>query len=114
MLIVSMAFGGHGTTSAASTQRNDKLQKVEQKENSHDAVLTDASNVYRVCNSRPQRIVPTWFAPSHGQGNKLPYYHKFYQPLFTQFGGTVRLETAPFHFDVASKYYVICLRHLRC
>ena len=33
MLIVSMAFGGHGTMSAASTQRNDKLQKVEQKEN---------------------------------------------------------------------------------
>lgn len=53
MLIVSMAFGGHGTMSAASTQRNDKLQKVEQKENSHDAVLTDASNVYRVCNCRP-------------------------------------------------------------
>ena len=69
MLIVSMAFGGHGTMSAASTQRNDKLQKVEQKENSHDAVLTDASNVYRVCNCRPQRIVPTWLTSSHGQGN---------------------------------------------
>ena len=25
-----------------------------------------------------------------------------------------RMETAPIHFDVASKYYVICLRHLRC
>ncbi len=114
MLIVSMAFGGHGTMSAASTQRNDKLQKVEQKENSHDAVLTDASNVYRVCNCRPQRIVPTWLTSSHGQGNKLPYYHKFYHTLFTQFGGRARQETAPFHFDVASKYYVICLRHLRC
>ena len=55
MLIVSMAFGGHGTMSAASTQRNDKLQKVEQKENSHDAVLTDASNVYRVC---PRELFP--------------------------------------------------------
>ena len=76
MLIVSMAFGGHSTMSAASTQRNDKLQKVEQKENSHDAVLTDASNVYRVCNCRPQRIVPTWLTSSHGQGNKLPYYHR--------------------------------------
>ena len=47
MLIVSMAFGGHSTMSAASTQRNDKLQKVEQKENSHDAVLTDASSCIR-------------------------------------------------------------------
>lgn len=113
-LIISMTFGGHGTMGAAPVQGNDKVQKVEHKENSHDAVLTDASNVYRVCNSRPQRIVPTWLTPSHGQGNKLPYYHKFCHPLFTQFGGRQRQETAPFHFDVASKYYVICLRHLRC
>ena len=84
MLIVSMAFGGHGTMSAASTQRNDKLQKVEQKENSHDAVLTDASNVYRVCNCRPQRIVPTWLTSSYGQGNKLPYYHKFFSPSLVE------------------------------
>lgn len=113
-LILSMTFGAHGQASAASRQETDKVQKIEQKENSHDAVINDASNVYRICNGRPQRFLPSWLTPSHVHGKKLPYYHKFHPSLFEIYRGKPRRETAPFHFDVASKYYVICLRHLLC
>lgn len=108
-----MTFAGHGTVSASPyQQRNDKVDKVEQKENHHEAMLNDASNIYRVCNGRPQRLLPTWQVTSHS--TKLPYLHQFYQHLYTHFGGRPRSESAPIHFDVSCKYYVICLRHLRC
>ena len=115
ILTISMAFGGYGEVSATSQQRNnDRIQQVGHKDHSHEAILTDGSTIYQVCNSRPQRLLPSWSLSIHQNGSKLPFYHKLFQSLFTHFGGKPRCESAPFHFDVASKYYVICLRHLRC
>lgn len=109
-----MTLMGHGEVSATNQQRNDKLQEVEHKEDRHNAVLTETSNIYRIYNGRPQRLLPTWSSTNYTHGSKLPYYHKFHQSLLIRYDGRARSETAPFHFDVASKYYVICLRHLRC
>lgn len=114
ILTISMAFGGYGKVSAASLPENDRVQEIEHKEHNHEATLSDGSGIYRVCNSRPQRLLPSWSLSIHQNGSKLPYYHKLFQSLLTQFGGKPRSETAPFHFDVASEYYVIYLRHLRC
>lgn len=97
--------------------RKDKVQKVEQKENSNDALITEAQSIGNICNSRPQRIIPLWGAnfPSQSPANKLQHYNnRYFQSLYLQYGGTPRQETAPIHFDVASRYYVICLRHLIC
>lgn len=113
-MIVTMVLGNHSATHAASTSR-DKLQKVERHEPLHNAVLSDTTSLYRICNARPERLIPHgWSYNNPIRPSKLPYKYKFYQSLFTSFHGRGRMESAPFHFDVASKYYVVCLRHLLC
>ena len=124
IFMMTMVFSGHGEVSAASnlshTQQTteDRLQKVEHKENQHDAQLEDASMLaYRVCNSRPQRLSPTGnIHASHATSRLLFNRIRFLSLQLISFigGEGSRLESAPVHFDVASKYYVICLRHLRC
>ena len=141
IFLVSMVLSGCGEISAASDFSNfkqekfqkenflqgnfqqkkteDRLEKVEHKENQHDAQLEDASVMaYRVCSNRPQRLLPTGNIHANGNSdvskllfNKIRFLSHL---LFADGGKGSRLESAPFHFDVASKYYVICLRHLRC
>lgn len=122
IFVMFMVFSGYGEVSAASNhfskqQTEDCVQKVEHKENHHDAFLEDASTIaYRVCNSRPQRLIPTGnLYISHALNRLLLNKIQFLSSLFySAFGGEARTESAPIHFDVAAKYYVICLRHLRC
>ena len=123
-----MTLGGVGNTSAVPMtkqaeqleelvqQRKDKLfAVVQQQDNGQEAVLTDASHLYRICNSRPQRLIPSWNLTLQGQQDKsLLYKTKFYESFLLNFRGRERQESAPIHFDVASRYYVICLRHLVC
>lgn len=130
VFLVSMVFTGYGEMSAMShthaiqdsysiekTGKKDGLAKVDHKPLKQDAQLEDSSTVaYRVCTNRPQRLSPSGNMHAHSSTSRL-LYHKI--PLllhFTSFCGMehLRQETAPIHFDVASKYYVICLRHLLC
>ena len=126
IFLVSMVFTGYGEVSAASdfshtTRENtkDRLEKVDHKKQQHEAQLEDASmQAYRVCSNRPQRLLPTGnmhagngSAVSRLLFNKIRFLSHL---LFADGGEGLRLESAPIHFDVASKYYVICLRHLRC
>ena len=114
IMVATMVLGNHGTAHAATPTR-DKLQKVERHEPLHNAVLSDTTSLYRLCNARPERLVPNGCnTDSPTRLSKLPYKYKFYQSLFNIFHGKEREESAPFHFDVASKYYVFCLRHLLC
>lgn len=124
IILMSMVFADCGKASAASncTPRQqpteDRLQKVEHKENQHEAQLEDASMLaYQACSSRPQRILPSGnIHTGHANDSRLLFNRtRFLSPFFHCHGGEgSRLESAPVHFDVASKYYVICLRHLRC
>ena len=129
IFLMSMVFSGYGEVSAASNsstpyQRSkDKLQKVEHKHQMPDAQLEDASVVaYQVCNSRPQRLLPTGNlyagnSSANSDSRLLSYRLQVLSSLLSQaFGGRepFRTESAPIHFDVASKYYVICLRRLLC
>lgn len=123
MFMLTMVVTGYGEVSAASNHSSqqateDRLQKVEHKENQHDAQLEDASMLaYRVCNSRPQRLSPSGNMHAGHSASRLLFNRIRFLSLFfiSSIGGEgSRLESAPVHFDVASKYYVICLRHLRC
>lgn len=128
VFIISMVLGNYGKASAAITstqdcRSKDRIQKVEQKENQHDAQLEETSQLaYRICSSRPQRLLPNGNIHSchgvNGTASRLLFNRTRFLSSFlaSLFGGmeTSRKETAPIHFDVASKYYVICLRHLRC
>ncbi len=122
LFLMAVVFGAHGEVSAASESAQaptDKLQKVEHKQENPVAQLEDASTIaYRVCNSRPERLVPTGNIHANPSASRLPFHKiRFLSSLLSaSFGGweTLRQESAPIHFDVVSKYYVICLRHLRC
>ena len=80
----------------------------------HEATLTDASQTYRICSSRPQRITPS-------QGSKTERYVTPYSSftrqhnvkhLYSFYDSRQRHETAPFCLSVSRDYYVIALRHI--
>ena len=136
IFLMSMVFSGYGEVSAASislshqdssaveaadaAHKKDRLAKVTPHQHEQDAQLEDASNAaYRVCSSRPQRLLPS--GNIHGNPSAssrlLTHRIRFLSSLLSVIEGAkepFRQETAPIHFDVASKYYVICLRHLIC
>lgn len=80
----------------------------------HEATLTDASQIYRICSSRPQRIMPTQGAktertitPCSSQARQ-----QHVKPLHSFFDSRYRRETAPFCLSASRDYYVIALRHI--
>ena len=122
-LAVEAADAAHKKEGAYATEAShskDRLAKVTPHQQEQDAQLEDASNAaYRVCSSRPQRLLPS--GNIHGNPSAssrlLTNRIRFLSSLLSVIEGAkepFRQETAPIHFDVASKYYVICLRHLIC
>ena len=79
----------------------------------HEATLTDASTLYRVCSSRPQRLIP-----SHGSKTERTVHpsgcvrRHIVKPLQSVYDSRRRLETAPFCLSASCLYYVIALRHI--
>ena len=136
IFLMSMVFSGYGEVSAASislshqdsltveaadaAHKKDGLAKVTPHQQKQDAQLEDASNAaYRVCSSRPQRLLPSGNIHGNPSASSRLLIHRirFLSSLLSVIEGAkepFRQETAPIHFDVASKYYVICLRHLIC
>ena len=136
IFLMSMVFSGYGEVSAASislshqdsltveaadaAHKKDGLAKVTPHQQKQDAQLEDASNAaYRVCSSRPQRLLPSGniYGNPSASSRLLIHRIRFLSSLLSVIEGAkepFRQETAPIHFDVASKYYVICLRHLSC
>ena len=114
IFLMSMVFSVYGEVSAAS------ISKVTPHQQEQDAQLEDASNAaYRVCSSRPQRLLPSGNIHGNPSASSRLLIHRirFLSSLLSVIEGAkepFRQETAPIHFDVASKYYVICLRHLIC
>ena len=79
------------------------------------ATLTDASQVYRVCSSRPQRILPTQGSKTERTitpFGKIAMRQHHVKPLYSYYDSRCRLETAPFCLSASSDYYVIALRHI--
>lgn len=122
-LAVETADATHKKEGAYATEAShskDRLAKVTPHEQEQDAQLEDASNAaYRVCSSRPQRLLPSGniYGNPSASSRLLTNRIRFLSSFLSVIEGAkepFRLETAPIHFDVASKYYIICLRHLIC
>ena len=122
-LTVEAADAAHkkdGSYAAEASHTKDRLAKVTPHQQEQDAQLEDASNAaYRVCSSRPQRLLPSGNIHGNPSASSRLLIHRirFLSSLLSVIEGAkepFRQETAPIHFDVASKYYVICLRHLIC
>ena len=102
-----------------ASHKKDGLAKVEHDKSQPEAQLENASQLaYRICSSRPQRLLPNGNMHNSQTASRLLTNRiRYLSSLLSAIGGGMepfRQETAPIHFDVASKYYVICLRHLLC
>ncbi len=127
---MSMVFSGYGEVSAASislshqdssaVEAADAAHKKDRRmrqplridlprftsQQEQDAQLEDASNAaYRVCSSRPQRLLPS--GNIHGNPSAssrlLTHRIRFLSSLLSVIEGAkepFRQETAPIHFDV--------------
>ena len=88
---------------------------VPQHQHHQDATLTDASQIYRICSSRPQRILPTQGSKTERTVTPFGSFairHHIVKPIYSYYDSRCRLETAPFCLSASCDYYVIALRHI--
>lgn len=122
IFVLAMVLGGHGETAAASRLSHcskDRLEKVEHKQDKPEAQLNDAFILaYGISGNRPERLSPSGNIYANPSASRLTYSKiRFLSHLLSAVSSYCRQsrdESAPICFDVASKYYVICLRHLLC
>ena len=81
----------------------------------HEATLTDASQLYRVCSSRPQRILASQGSKTERTitpfGNFALRQH-IVKHFNSYYDSRSRQETAPFCMSASRDYYVIALRRI--
>lgn len=94
--------------------RAESSVTTPQRQWPHEATLTDASHLYRICSSRPQRILPT-----HGSRTTrtvTPTSHLVRQHIVKHLhsfhDSRCRMESAPYCLSALCDYYVIALRHI--
>ncbi|MBR1414785.1 MAG: hypothetical protein IJ570_02860 [Prevotella sp.] len=78
------------------------------------AVLSDARQLYRICTTRPQRVLPTQGSQQQRTSGKASCavrttYHQSFNRFYD---GRYRTETAPFRFVASRDYYIIALRRI--
>ena len=100
--------------SQSSQPYRESAVTVSHQDHHNEATLNDVTQLYRVCTSRSQRILPT-----HGSRTTrtlLPHFHFVRQhivkPLYSLYDSRRRMESAPFCMSASSDYYVIALRHI--
>ena len=115
-LMVLLNWQNHDDAAVTeSYQHRESSVLTPQHYHHQEATLTDASQIYRICSSRPQRILPT-----HGSKTErtITPFGRFAQrqhivkPLYSYHDSRCRLETAPFCLSASCDYYVIALRHI--
>jgi hypothetical protein len=86
-----------------------------QHERHSEATLNDSRSIFRLCNIRPQRLLPTHNSNS-GKNIARSFALRRSQPkhLYFLYDGRRRLETAPFQSAASRDYYVLALRHILC
>ena len=104
------------TVSLQSLQeRTESSVITPQRQQPHEATLTDASQLYRVCSSRPQRILPSQGPKTERTitpfGSSAQRQH-IVKHLYSHYDSRCRKETAPFCMSASCDYYVIALRHI--
>lgn len=76
------------------------------------ALITDNSQTVRLCNTRPQRILPTFTdKPTHLLGRNM-FHNKFYSLHFQGIDRYLTTVTTPIPSSAACDYYVIALRQI--
>jgi len=98
-----------------SCEHRESSVLVPQHQHHQEATLTDASQIYRICSSRPQRILPIHGSKTERTVTPFGSFairHHIVKPLYSYNDSRCRLETAPFCMSASCDYYVIALRHI--
>ena len=76
------------------------------------ALITDTSQTVSLCNTRPQRIIPSFTAkPTHLLGRNT-FHKRFYSLHFQGINRYLTTVTTPIPSSAACDYYVIALRQI--
>lgn len=96
------------------TNKPESAVMAPQQHTHHDAVISDATQLYRICTSRPQRITPTQSSQPERLFNSLSTFslRHIVKPFESIYDSRTRLETSPFCVSASRDYYVIALRHI--
>lgn len=96
------------------TNKPESAVMAPQQHTHHDAVISDATQLYRICTSRPQRITPTQSSQPERLFNSLCTFslRHIVKPFESIYDSRTRLETSPFCVSASRDYYVIALRHI--
>src|SRR5574344_223715 len=94
-------------------QKSDALRDIHiQKEASSIAILSDASSIYRICNSRPQRVLPVYNASQQRLSGRNFNLFNIYFCLKHNYGWQGRAVASPYYSAVPTDYFIIALRHI--
>jgi len=102
-------------TVTESYQHSESSVLTPQHQHHQEATLTDASQIYRICSSRPQRVLPTQGSKTERSITPFGSYairQRNVKPLYSHYDSRCRLESAPFCLSASCDYYVIALRHI--
>ena len=112
-LTVNYGWQEEGYAQETELEQRDASVVTPQDTRHHEATLTDATNLYRVCSSRPQRLIPTHGSNTERTVTPCGFVRShLVKPLHFLHDSRRRLETAPFCLSASCLYYVIALRHI--
>lgn len=78
------------------------------------ALITDAHDIYRICNSRPVRLINGQGPKPHKQNSHNATVSQKTKTLFNRYDGVRRLPSAPFRRCAPCDYFVFALRRILC
>jgi len=105
----------YDATITVSCQQLESSVLAPQHHHHQEATLTDASQIYRICSSRPQRVLPTQGAKTERTitpFGSIAIRQHIVKPLHSYYDSRCRRETASFCLSASCDYYVIALRHI--
>ena len=118
VVLLTVVINWQGSDLASDRQADQDLRYAEAqmsapKHHHHEATLTDATSLYRVCSSRPQRLLPTHGSKTERTASPCGFVRRnIVKPLHFLHDSRRRLETAPYCLSASCLYYVIALRHI--
>lgn len=117
LLFLLMSLGGLQQANATSHAQEDERQQAEQwlsfcqSKHKHQAVLTDSSQLLRICSSRPERVVPVQTAEFKDNSvRRLSYTFK--NVFYRHYPGVQTNATSRIMLVPSPDYYVYRLRHI--
>lgn len=134
LVILSLTFGGQCKASTDAIPQQYASQSAEdllysEKDSERDmgcvedafhprsertvAVVSDVhSIIYRICNSRPQRVITSLTDRSVRMGSTFSLFYKYSHSQFSNCQRSNVSATSPFLPCISGIYYVYALRHI--